>query len=68
MPALFGIEDILHCNEAVSIANGSSIAFWLRQVYESSRGFELGTFDSSILATTMKIQSKKVDEYRTRLY
>ena len=26
---------------------------------ESSRGFELGTFDSSILATTMKVQTTK---------
>jgi hypothetical protein len=28
-------------------------------MYESSRGFALGTFDSSILATTMKVQTTK---------
>lgn len=32
---------------------------WLTAVYRSSRGFELGTFDASILAMTMKTQSSK---------
>ena len=36
-----------------------NILEWLSDVYRSSRGFELGTFDSSILATTMKTQSEK---------
>lgn len=30
---------------------------WLSVVYHESRGFELGTFDSSLLATTVKKQS-----------
>jgi hypothetical protein len=30
---------------------------WLTKVYKNSRGFELGTFDSSLLAMTMKTQS-----------
>ena len=53
------IEDLLQPQESVPAANGKPIAHWLREVYESSRGFELGTFDSSILATTMKAQSTK---------
>ena len=53
------IEDILHDQESVSVTNVRPIAIWLREVYQSSRGFELGTFDSSILATTMKAQSVK---------
>lgn len=32
---------------------------WLTKTYNESRGFELGTFDSSLLAMTMKTQSSK---------
>ncbi|KIX04833.1 uncharacterized protein Z518_05704 [Rhinocladiella mackenziei CBS 650.93] len=53
------VEEILQAQESFSTMNGKSIARWLREVYTSSRGFELGTFDSSILATTMKVQSTK---------
>ena len=53
------IEDLLHAQESLFAANGRPIAYWLREMYESSRGFELGTFDSSILATTMKVQTTK---------
>jgi hypothetical protein len=53
------IEDLLQAQESLLAANGKSIAHWLRAVYESSRGFELGTFDTSILATTMKVQTTK---------
>ena len=53
------IEELLQAQESVLAANGMSIAHWLRAVYESSRGFALGTFDTSILATTMKVQTTK---------
>lgn len=53
------IEDLLHPQQSLFAANRRSIAYWLRDTYESSRGFELGTFDSSILATTMKVQTTK---------
>ena len=53
------IVDILHPQGTLAVPNGTEIESWLRQVYETSRGFELGTFDSSILATTMKKQSSK---------
>lgn len=53
------VEEILHIQESLSVANGKSMALWLCEVYKSSRGFELGTFDSSILGTTMKAQSVK---------
>lgn len=52
-----GLEDILQPPGIVRVSVAGSTASWLRGVYESSRGFELGTFDSSILATTMKAQS-----------
>lgn len=51
--------DILHAQESVTASNGKEIKTRLREVYETSRGFELGTFDSSILSTTMKKQSCK---------
>lgn len=40
-------------------AEKTDILKWLKEVYEHSRGFELGTFDGSILAMTMKTQSSK---------
>lgn len=52
-----GLEDILQPPETVHVSVAGATASWLRGVYESSRGFELGTFDSSILATTMKAQT-----------
>lgn len=54
-----GLEELLLNQEMPLTSNGKSIAHWLRAVYESSRGFELGTFDSSILGATMKVQSTK---------
>lgn len=53
------ILEILHPQEHLTKPHKKDIEIWLRQVYETSRGFELGTFDSSILATTMKKQSSK---------
>lgn len=52
-----GLEDVLQPPKTIRSCVTGSTASWLRDVYESSRGFELGTFDSSILATTMKAQS-----------
>lgn len=53
-----GIEDLKLTQGSVKIGD-RAIAAWLQEVYESSRGFELGTFDWTILATTMKTQSTK---------
>ena len=36
-----------------------SIHGWLKEVYRGARGFELGTLNSSLLAVTMKRQSRK---------
>lgn len=53
------LEELLPERERPLASNGESIAHWLREVYKSSRGFELATFDSSILGATMKSQSTK---------
>ena len=53
------LDEILHEAEILPVCKEQGIAYWLQTVYESSRGFGLGTFDSSILATTMKKQSSK---------
>ncbi|KAM5464735.1 hypothetical protein MauCBS54593_006826 [Microsporum audouinii] len=37
----------------------SNITYWLETVYQASRGFELGTFASTLLPAIMKEQSKK---------
>jgi hypothetical protein len=53
------VTEILQPQELLDRPNDGDIELWLRTVYETSRGFELGTFDASILATTMKKQSSK---------
>lgn len=53
------LDEILHPQENLPGCRKECIIEWLKIVYHTSRGFELGTFDSSILATTMKAQSSK---------
>ncbi|KAK1054174.1 hypothetical protein LTR74_016038 [Friedmanniomyces endolithicus] len=53
------IEDLLHPSEQLSSRSDEHIEMWLREVYATSRGLELGTFGGHILATTMKRQSSK---------
>lgn len=53
------VAEVLKLQESLSGPNEGDIGSWLRTVYETSRGFELGTFDASILATAMKKQSSK---------
>lgn len=53
------IDEILYEGELLPGYQQEGITRWLAKVYKSSREFELGTFDSSILATTMKKQSVK---------
>lgn len=54
------LSDILHPQQSVphSIKN-KAILPWLKRVHTENRGFELGTFNASILATAMKKQSAK---------
>lgn len=53
------IEDILFHNEKLSSPESRGILQWLTTVYRSSRGFELETFDPSLLAITMREQSQR---------
>lgn len=53
------LTEVLHeCTEEVSPKDGE-IYEWLTEVFCSSRGFEMGTFNPSLLATTMRKQSAK---------
>lgn len=53
------LAEILHeCTEEVSPKEGETYE-WLTKVFLSSRGFEMGTFNPSLLATTMRKQSAK---------
>jgi len=53
------LEDLMLGEEEIDAYIGQGILRWLGEVYKGSRGFELGIFDSSMLATTMKTQSVK---------
>ena len=53
------LAEVLHeCTKEVSPKDGE-IYKWLAKVFRSSRGFEMGTFNPSLLATTMRKQSAK---------
>ncbi|KAJ5175445.1 uncharacterized protein N7482_001322 [Penicillium canariense] len=53
------IEDVLHDSEPIHNALAQGILPWIENLYKASRGFELGTFNSSILASVLKKQSAK---------
>ena len=59
VPDHLDICDMLPKNATIPKPNGSDIFAWLKSVYMESRGFELGTFASSILAVTMQKQAQK---------
>jgi hypothetical protein len=48
------VEDIVHNGTPLPKPRDGSILGWLKMVYRQSRGFELRTFDTSLLAVTMK--------------
>jgi hypothetical protein len=51
--------DVLHPQEYLSYPHSGAIKSWLVEVFQGNRGFELGTFNASILATAMKKQCSK---------
>jgi len=55
------LEDIIFPDEEITRPKTSGIKQWLKTVYEDSRGFELGTFDASILPIVWKKQSANWD-------
>ncbi|MCJ1458596.1 hypothetical protein MMC28_008969 [Mycoblastus sanguinarius] len=56
------LEDLLHEDRKLSEPKPTGIISWLEKVYRSSRGFELGTFDSSLLPIIWKKQSANWDD------
>ena len=55
------LDGILHDDCIVPMPNLTGIMPWLKDVYTNSRGFELGTFDSSLLPVIWKKQSVNWD-------
>lgn len=53
------LDDILHISEPVEPSIKSGILPWIETVYSNSRGFEIGTFNHTLLSTLMKKQSIK---------
>ncbi|KAJ5108261.1 hypothetical protein N7456_004936 [Penicillium angulare] len=53
------IEDVLRDSQPIQGALTQGILPWIENIYEASRGFELGTFNASILASVLKKQSSK---------
>ena len=53
------LEDIMHDDDLIPLPKPAGMKQWLETVYKSSRGFELGTFDASLLPIIWKKQSAK---------
>ena len=53
------VADIISPEQNLARSQDTGIVRWLHLVYETNRGFELGTFDSGILTTTMRKQSSR---------
>lgn len=51
------VQDVVHQNTDISPPREMDVMAWLKKEYEESRGFELGTFDASLLGVTMKQQA-----------
>lgn len=56
---LADIVDILHPATDLHTPQQHNIKAWLAEVFQGNRGFEMGTFNPSILPTAMKKQSSK---------
>jgi hypothetical protein len=56
------IVEILQAQRSLPHPELEGIHKWLKQVFQSHRGFELGTFNASLLATCMKKQCSKWKE------
>ncbi|KAF2136818.1 uncharacterized protein K452DRAFT_236852 [Aplosporella prunicola CBS 121167] len=55
------LDDIQHDNEQLFKPYEDGILYWLKEIYLATRGFEMGTFDPSLLPMAMKSQTKKWD-------
>ena len=53
------LDDMFLAQTTISDPETDNILGWLKRMYQGSRGFELGTFDASLLAVTMRKQSSK---------
>jgi hypothetical protein len=51
------IEDLTYVNTSVPAPSSADIIDWIHELYRDSRGFELGTFDATILGVILKDQA-----------
>lgn len=51
------LEELSLNQQILEEYNNPKILTWIKELYESSRGFEIGTFDSSLVAITMQKQA-----------
>ena len=53
------LQDILHKAVRVCLSYKRGISKWIENLYKEARGFEIGTFNHTLLSTLMKKQSAK---------
>ncbi|KAF1996568.1 dynamin GTPase [Amniculicola lignicola CBS 123094] len=59
IPNALELDELLSAKDQVAGPSRHSILEWLKSAYGKSRGFELGTFQSSLLTGAMRQQSSK---------
>jgi hypothetical protein len=60
---LVDIEELLPENTTIPLPEPQGIFKWLTGIYKNCRGFEMGTFDPSVLTATMHAQSEKWENF-----
>ena len=58
VPEHYDIADIVHEEQQIVGPKEGSVFDWLHSVHRESRGFEIGTFQSSVLSNAMTSQSE----------
>lgn len=53
------LQEVLHENVQIECSTGTGIIDWIGELYNDSRGFEIGTFNHHLLSTLMTRQSVK---------
>ena len=53
------LEEIVVSKDKIHGPSNADVFSWLRSTYKAARGFELGTFDPSLLTVAMRQQSSK---------
>ena len=59
VPEIEDVQEIVQDSVGLKLPIGTGISSWIETIYRDARGFEIGTFNHTLLSTLMKKQSTK---------